>query len=857
MTTLKQSAQVAGQQISNLDPDMVITLDSHEGVQISSKTEDTITYQFLKEVDQDTEYKLNLTFVYKDQYKLVVPMSFLNKRIIPDLEMNVTWTTTEAEIKPVFGNDIFFEIKDAEGDPVTGASVKEGTVDSANGVCTGYWFKEIDEGEGKYRMVATTGPVKGDFTIKLTLTKDGLDFVIPPKSYTNPGALATFTFSPDKLASTDEGTDVTITVKRDKLGMEAQPCPGVFKLFNVSGGMSEEVPVPITVGEDGTAVVKLIPNGKVEDIVIDASFTSTECSIVQPLNVNYTIEQGAEKITVTPLNSLGDTPPISKNKSEPLKGFVDMSFVSNISGELTDAKLVSFTPSSIPEGMEGVFKNGDELIHVKDNIYSFSIYTDKGADKILVNMVIETGGKEIAVEPFEIVVIKPPVSIRMLDPVSLLPEGDGEVTFNMSLWQSSWTGKTTSNPYLISTAAVIYNLTDAVIAGDGVIVEQPVFKNVDGVPVSSFKLKAIGETGVATITGDVVLNDPKLGNQGPFSVDIPVGRSREVVSVLVSPEQVVYGSNAIVMDLKYADDQTPATGLKYYKSDYKIGTNRNQLYTGSNTPRESQTVPGRYEFNLSCGWAIGKINPIFSFSDNGLYSKVTGPVFNLLGADPIITQTDDTIVSDNAPHACKFKLEIPPQPGFGGSPFPVSGNVSLVSVDGPVTVVGGITRESSNGDFIINCQGNGTSGVGTIKLKFNCTEFLVDYTKEFEIKINVELPPPVITQFNPDYTMDLWDSKELDYTVKVNDTDVSSSVTDITCVNYDQLKDHFEFFKDDAGKWAFRSISSDLTNPIVDKASLMLKVDYEGTVTDLPLEVNLTTNPNPDPKPEFDVEFVE
>lgn len=79
MTDSNQSLRINGQQLSNLDPDLVITLDDHPVVQISKILESTITYSFLGNVSQETSYNLNLTFLYKGTHKLVVPMTFLHK----------------------------------------------------------------------------------------------------------------------------------------------------------------------------------------------------------------------------------------------------------------------------------------------------------------------------------------------------------------------------------------------------------------------------------------------------------------------------------------------------------------------------------------------------------------------------------------------------------------------------------------------------------------------------------------------------------------------------------------------------------------------------------------------------------
>ena len=79
MATVRNAMAVDGEVLSNLDPEMVITLDDTSKVEIESKTADSITYKFLGEVAQDTTHTPNLTFIYKDKYKLTVPLSLKQK----------------------------------------------------------------------------------------------------------------------------------------------------------------------------------------------------------------------------------------------------------------------------------------------------------------------------------------------------------------------------------------------------------------------------------------------------------------------------------------------------------------------------------------------------------------------------------------------------------------------------------------------------------------------------------------------------------------------------------------------------------------------------------------------------------
>lgn len=89
MSTLKQSMLLAGQPLSNNDPNMVITLKGADAakVEITTIGNDSITYSFKEGVPTDTLYDLSLSFVYKDLYSLDVPLSLVNLGTVKDWEI--------------------------------------------------------------------------------------------------------------------------------------------------------------------------------------------------------------------------------------------------------------------------------------------------------------------------------------------------------------------------------------------------------------------------------------------------------------------------------------------------------------------------------------------------------------------------------------------------------------------------------------------------------------------------------------------------------------------------------------------------------------------------------------------------
>lgn len=96
MTTLKQQLAIGGQAISNLDKDMVITLDAHPSVQIDTIQEDSITYKFLGDITQDATYSLNLTFVYKKLHKLVMPVTL--SHVVNDPNIQISWPNKSVKV---------------------------------------------------------------------------------------------------------------------------------------------------------------------------------------------------------------------------------------------------------------------------------------------------------------------------------------------------------------------------------------------------------------------------------------------------------------------------------------------------------------------------------------------------------------------------------------------------------------------------------------------------------------------------------------------------------------------------------------------------------------------------------------
>lgn len=78
--TLKQAVLISGTQLSNLDPDLVVTLDDTSKVNLAIAGADTIQYQFVSEVTEETTHNLKLKFVYKGRSEYVVDITLVQSK---------------------------------------------------------------------------------------------------------------------------------------------------------------------------------------------------------------------------------------------------------------------------------------------------------------------------------------------------------------------------------------------------------------------------------------------------------------------------------------------------------------------------------------------------------------------------------------------------------------------------------------------------------------------------------------------------------------------------------------------------------------------------------------------------------
>lgn len=208
MTTLKQQFAIDGQAISNNHEDMVITLDAHPSVQIKTIQDDSITYEFLGDVAQDSTYKLNLTFVYKKLHKLVLPLTL--KHTLNDPLISTTYPTKSVKVWDEGKlSDINFKVYYMGTDPRTDITEK-----MTNVVITGNEFVTI-ENNTDWRVIK--GNTTQSFNTELGIT---FDVEHEGKFFHGKGIL-TFNIAQYNPA-TDDFTTAIIGKPEGTLGVESE-----------------------------------------------------------------------------------------------------------------------------------------------------------------------------------------------------------------------------------------------------------------------------------------------------------------------------------------------------------------------------------------------------------------------------------------------------------------------------------------------------------------------------------------------------------------------------------------------------------------------------------------------------------
>lgn len=243
MATLNQSLSVNGQQLSNKDPDLVITLDNHPVVQILSIQEASITYAFLSDVSQETIYNLNLTFLYKGTHKAVIPLQFTHR---PEPAVIVTSSPDTANAKAGKNTVITVTVKQSRNgvdtlvkdlqvsnlvvDPANVVELVDGPTVTGDGV-----FTYTVTGKDSPNKFTTTGTLKrgtktiGNLSIEksMVLTNPTLSDLVSPMKMNLWDAMAL------SFKVMLDGTDITSSIT-DIVSTNPDDISGKFEFVKLS-----------------------------------------------------------------------------------------------------------------------------------------------------------------------------------------------------------------------------------------------------------------------------------------------------------------------------------------------------------------------------------------------------------------------------------------------------------------------------------------------------------------------------------------------------------------------------------------------------------------------------------------------
>lgn len=240
-----------------------------------------------------------------------------NVTVLP-AQLNVEWVTTAADLVGAATNHITLKITDEKGEPAVGVVKKTLNMESVPknrpDILAGYsnTLTALPE-EGSYQLSANLGHLNASFTIDLVLTYDGLDFTIPTKTFATPGTPVKVTIDKTKLLTTDPANTCSLTFKQDKWLTPDADVTGKLNTYAVTGGGTSGSTAPMDIN-NGKLSINIVPNGKLEDIVINGTVTESDGSSSRPFTVDITIEQ--DKLTLSALGSTVLTPLKASNQPQ-------------------------------------------------------------------------------------------------------------------------------------------------------------------------------------------------------------------------------------------------------------------------------------------------------------------------------------------------------------------------------------------------------------------------------------------------------------------------------------------------------------------------------------------------------------
>ncbi|AEV89642.1 hypothetical protein OBP_205 [Pseudomonas phage OBP] len=939
MKTLKQAASVNGTVISNKDPEMVITLDPTPGVQISDIGEDTITYSFTGDVEQDTVYTPNLTFTYKGKHRVVVPLSLTHKHI--ETYVLTYELETTGDLTPFERVQLYFTLKDGNGDPVIGATkvdFKLVTNPRTGSVVTSYGsgIYQDPNTPGRYYIVVTPGETTGTITVTLTVTvPDKTDsYVLDDMVFNNPGTLVVATPVPNSApAVLNEVTDITLALTKAISSDPNSPAVGTVRITGFEG--------PATLGQQitntetpGTYSFGIKSTGEVGKVTVSGTYNNDSTASIYP-TVPFSFEFEYVKAITLTAKVVGSTELESSKKNTIQFDVVDQDNVP-VSGLLYDGSLnAQVTPlfgtnqgdsgNFFPvEGTPGRYYWTVDLGPVACEL-TVAPKVSLGAFKTTLNtLTYSAPGKAVisTVTPLAITVDKD-TQVEVTLKQERLNNSSAPVVGELVLQQSgpgveiitqfvpkegapgTYVGTIKSSNVGESgqfkfTIDEDWNTTGNIVQWVDVMCQVNVIPpvNFDVIGNSKVNLR-VGEQKTLnfypTINGEgtdipIHLDEPTStvpshvsivgqgpGDNGSYDVvveglqnnrygDITFNFYRDGGSPtgVIGEDRVEVKTSVVCLGSLTVDDVIPQvyvkTGdqvditLKLTSETDTISMFSDGLVVTTNKPDEVEIVK-----NIEGGFTIKSL----WVPDQGMNTRITN--FTITYHER--TVSFDVKVSHQTTNPSPTVEVIGEITGVNGDSGKVPVKVTSRMTPGldltDATVEWSVTPNdyidvSPDGTWTIKKDPE-TTATGEFRFSFRIPEQAMKWSDNVQIKYTIgNSTGPHLEGLTGSYEMDLWDTAPLVFSIKAGDQDITSELTEITCVNASEISQQFEFVKISDTSWGFKSVKADPVKWQVNYASLMFKVTHEGNVFDLPAEVKLSTRPNSGgiPTTRFNIEFL-
>ncbi len=285
-------------------------------LQFVKSTESTVTWKIIKSNSGNTNDSF-ATGISVSKTGVQTSTYAQNVTVLPT-QLNVEWLTTDEDLIGAATNHIVFKVTDENGDPVVGVTKKTMAIESvpknSPDILPGYSNTMTALAEpGNYQLSINLGHLNASVIIAMVLTNDGLDFTIPWNPFATPGTPIKVSIDKTKLLTTDTANTCTLTFKQDKWLSPDADVTGKMNTFAVTGGGTSGSTAPVDINNSKIAI-NLVPNGKLEDIVIKGTITEPNGSSSRPFTQEVTIEQ--DKLTISALGSTVLTPLKASNQPQ-------------------------------------------------------------------------------------------------------------------------------------------------------------------------------------------------------------------------------------------------------------------------------------------------------------------------------------------------------------------------------------------------------------------------------------------------------------------------------------------------------------------------------------------------------------